>query len=246
MDRNIHIAPEAFEIIEQYLTRQLTAEDLETFTNRLKKDITLQNQVESVRLLLLGVREATLTDKMNEFHKELKGGDNKKESTGKLFSMKKWLVAASVVLIAAVGIALFLTNPGKEEKIFTAYYKPDPGLISAMGHSDNYAFDRAMIDYKTKNYDSAIKAWEVLLVKRPNNDTLNYFIGSAYLAKKENDKALEHFAKVMVNTASYFSKDAYWYAGLALINEGRIEEAIPLIGKADHPGKEALLKELNK
>jgi len=246
LDRNIHIAPEEFEIIEQYLTQQLPAEEQDAFTKRLSNDNALKNKLESVRLLLLGVQEVSLVHKIEDFHEELKKSPKENSSTGKLFSMKQWLVAASVIGIAVLGVLLFLTIHGKEEKIFSAYYKPDPGLISAMGHSDNYAFDRAMIDYKTKNYDSAIKAWENLLTTNPDNDTLNYFIGSAYLAKKEADKALEHFKKVMANSNSYFLNDACWYAGLALVNEGRIEEAVPLISKSEHTGKEGLLLRLKK
>lgn len=246
MNPNIEIPPEEFETIERYILQQMPAEEYEAFTLRLENDEVVQTKVESVRLLLLGVQEVSLENKMKDFHTGLKISMAKKSSTGKIISMKRWLVAASVFVIAGLGVLLFLNQSTKNEKLFAAYYKPDPGLISAMGTSDNYLFDRAMIDYKTEKYDSAIKAWENLLTAKPDNDTLNYFIGSAYMTKEKNDKAIAHFKKVISQTNSYFLKDAYWYTGLALMKDGKIKEAIPFIEKSEHQNKEALLLKLKK
>lgn len=245
MNRNIDIAPEEFEIIEQYILQQLPAADADVFTARLQNDEVLRNKLHAVRLLLLGVQEASLTNTIADFHNDLKKSTKESQPTGKMISLKYWLAAASVLLIVALGV-IFFNGPDTTEKIFATYYKPDPGMISTMGTSDNYMFDRAMIDYKTKNYDKAIEAWENLLVTNPANDTLNYFVASAYLAKKQNDKALEYFQKVIAVSNSYFLKDAYWYAGLTMVNEGRTKEAIPFIEKSEHPQKEALLLKLKR
>lgn len=246
MNPNTDITPEEFQIIEQYLLRQMPGEEYDAFTYRIENDAVLKNKVDSVRLLLLGVQEATLTNKIKDFHKDLKRSTGKKPLKGSVVSMKRWLAAASIIVIAALGILFFLNRTTNKEKLFAAYYKPDPGLVSAMSASDNYTFDRAMIDYKTGKYDSAIKSWKSLLVSNPNSDTLNYFIGSAYLAQKNNDKAIEYFKKVMANTKSYFLNDAYWYTGLALLHEGKLSESVPFIEKSEHPNKEELLQKLKK
>jgi tetratricopeptide (TPR) repeat protein len=247
LNRNIEISPEEFEIIEQYIFKQMPTEEYKAFEEKLLTDELLREKVNTARLLLLGVQEASLTDKIQDFHGDMIAAKkNNKVSNGKIASMKRWLVAASVIVIAGLGALLFYNGFDQDEKLFNQFYQPDPGLITAMGSSDNYTFDRAMIDYKTHNYESAIRVWDSLLTIQPKNDTLNYFIGSAYIAEKNSTKAISYFQKVITDTSSYFVKDAYWYTGLALLKDGKEKEAIPFIEKSEHQDKEALLLKLKE
>jgi tetratricopeptide (TPR) repeat protein len=247
LDRNIDISQEEFEAIEQYILQQMPAEEKNAFTKRLATDQELQHKFDTVRLLLVGVQEASIKNRMEVFHTDLlSSGKNTIRLSGKMASIKKrWLVAASIIFIATLGSLFYFNQETREEKIFAAYYQPDPGLISAMSATENYLFDRAMIDYKTGKYDAALKTWESMLVSKPGNDTLNYFIGSAYLAKEKNELALAHFQKVILNPDSYFLNDAYWYIGLVLLKENKIREAISFIEKSEHQDKNSLLLKLS-
>lgn len=244
MNQNINIPPEELETIERYLLKQMPEDEYAAFDMKLQKDSTLQSKVHSLRLLFLGISESALEDEVKQFHKELDAARPHYRKTGKIFSLKQWLIAASIVVIAGIATLLYFNRDSREEKLFAAYYKPDPGLMTAMSVSDNYEFDRAMIDYKTKNYDSAIHAWEKLLAAKPDNDTLNYFIASAWLAKENNEKAITYFQKVIIDTSSYFLHDAYWYTGLALLKAGKRKEAIPFIEKSEHSHKNDLIKKI--
>lgn len=247
LNKNIEISPEEFKSIEQFILKQLPAEEYNAFYNNLKTDKILQQKLNQVRLLLLGVQEAALSKKMGHYHQELMGPKKNSHSfSKKAFSMKSWLLAASILVIALVGTLVYFNTGNKEEKLFAQFYKPDPGLITAMSTSDNYLFDRAMINYKTGKYEAAIKKWDSLLITKPKNDTLNYFLGSAYLALNENRKAIAYFHKVNLTDSSYFSKDAYWYLGLALMKENKIQEAIPYIAKSHNPNKKQLLLKLEE
>ena len=115
-----------------------------------------------------------------------------------------------------------------------------------MGTSSDYQFDRGMIDYKSRNYGAAIKIWEGVLDSKPNNDTLNYFLGSAYLAVKNTDKAIVFFEKVTLLPSGSFTKDAYWYIGLSYLKEGKTNQAVKFIQQSDHPQQKAILKTINK
>ena len=248
MNRDIEISQEEFQVFEQYILAQMPDVEKVAFAKRLSSDPEFQNKFETVRLLLVGVQEAALKNRLEVFHNNLiSSAKNPVQTSRKLFLVKRWLVAASIIVIAGFGVLLLMNRNSKEEKLFAAYYKPDPGLISAMSStSDNYLFDRAMIDYKVGDYDAALKTWESMLVAKPENDTLDYFIGSAYLAKEKNELALTHFQKVIANVNSYFLNDARWYTGLLLLKEDRINEAIPFIEKSEHHDKESLLLKLNE
>ena len=75
---------------------------------------------------------------------------------------------------------------------------------------------------------------------------MNYFIGSAYLAKAKDELALTHFQKVITNQDSYFLNDANWYIGLVLLKENKISEAIFFIEKSEHQDKSSLLLKLKE
>lgn len=244
MNTEHEISVPEFENIERYLLHGMEGEELKAFEQSLTDDPILRKKLAEIRLLLLGVKEAELSDKLNEFHNNLLA--KKKDAPVKPLTIPRILMAAAMIIIVSMGAWLYFLKMSDEEKLFTRFYKPDPGLISAMSVSDNYTFDRAMIDYKVGSYDSALVAWQGLLASNAGSDTLHYFIGCSYLALDNNEKAISAFKTVTASDNSYFKNDAYWYIGLALIKEGKIEEAIPYIEKSDRSQKQALLESLKK
>ncbi|MEO5650553.1 MAG: tetratricopeptide repeat protein [Ginsengibacter sp.] len=245
MNTNSDITPEEFEMLEQYVLEKLPIAEQESVTKRLEADAVLRQKLYSVQLLLLGVQEASLNKKMEQFHQDIRSvKKNSSSSHRKIYSMRIWLAAASVIIIATLGALLYFNSSTSDSKLFSTYYKPDPGLIGTMSVSDNYLFDRAMIDYKTGEYAKAISAWESLLKTHPANDTINYFLGSAYLAFDKNAKAIDYFRIVTNQQESYFYKDACWYIGLALLKNDEKKEAISFIEKSNHENKEKLLLKL--
>ncbi len=246
MNLNHNIPPELFEEIERYFLQDMTAEEQQAFTQKLTGNTLLQEQVQQVRLTIIAIKEQALAESLNDFHKGLPKVETTPIRTIKKIKLKRWLVAASILLAVSVG-GLWLYNMSTpNEKLFTTYFKPDPGLISAMSSTDNYVFDKAMIDYKTGNYKEALSAWQGLLKNDNNNDTLNYFIGVGYVALKNTKAALPYLQKVVAMPQSYFIKDACWYLGLAMIQEEKLKEALELIEKSGHPEKEEMLLELKE
>ncbi len=245
MNRDLDISQEELETIEQFIFQQMSVEENEVFTKKLSADLALQHKLKTVKLLIMGIQEIELEKKLDGFHHGLLSlKKNRIQPPTNTFALKKWLVAASVVIIVGLGSLLFLNQDTKEEKIFAAYFQPEPGLISAMGASENYLFDRAMVDFKVGDYNAALKIWESLLASKPENDTLNYFIASAWLMKEKEEIALTYFKKVIANENSPFRNDALWYTGLALLKSNRTTEALGFIEKAENENKAALLKEL--
>jgi len=235
------IVPEDFELIEIYLLRRMNAEEMVAFENRLVTDADFRAQFNEQKLIYEGINEAALKQKMDGYHGNLRS--KKPSRTIQLFS-RKWLAAAAVLLIA--GCIWWLTLGNKAQRLYVRYYKPDPGLISIMGTSDNYDFDRAMVDYKTGNYEAAISIWKKQLQTKPANDTLKYFLGVALLGKQEAKQSIDYLQKVATQEKSFFHNDAQWYTGLAYLKLGRKTEAIEFIRKSGHPGSEEILVQLGK
>lgn len=231
-------------LIEGYLLKELSTEEQLAFEQRLAADTQLQQWVKQTRLFSVGIQEAVLTEKMETFHSA--ASLHKQAPVVKMNRVKKIAIAAAVVIVVATGAIWLTSQKNTNEELYATYFKPDPGLPTVMGVEENYAFDKAMVDYKTGQYAEAINSWMKLKETNPNGDTLNYFIGAALLAKQETKNAISYFDKVIANTKSSFLNEAYWYKGLALLKEGKQQEAIICIQQSKHAQADALLKKLNK
>jgi tetratricopeptide (TPR) repeat protein len=141
---------------------------------------------------------------------------------------------------------LFLLKTDPNEKLFMAYFQADPGLVTAMSSASNYEFDRAMVDYKSANYQEAIARWEKLIQDKPENDTILFFLGSSHLALKKADPAIFYLDAVASNENSNFQKDAIWYLGLAYVLEGKEGRAVEILSKSQNPKAIELLKEIKE
>lgn len=238
------IPQDELELMERYLSKELSSDEQLAFEQRLAADTQLQQWLKQARLFSVGIQEAALTKKIETFHSA--AALPKQAPVVKINWMKRIAVAAAVVLAVTTGVIWFTSQKNTSEKLYAAYFKPDPGLPTVMGVEENYAFDKAMVDYKTGNYTEAIDSWMKLKETNPHSDTLTYFIGAALLAKQETNHAIGYFDKIITNTKSVFLNEAYWYKGLALLKEGKQQQAIICIQQSKHPQMEALLKKLNK
>ena len=242
MDNTTDISQEEWESLERYVLNNMTPEERTEFDTKLSADNSLQAKMAEMQLLLIGVNEAVLQEKLNMFHQGLSTEVKEYHIRRKPSSIKTWLIAASILLIAGISGWLLLYRETTDEKLFATYFKQDPGLITAMSATDNYAFEKAMIDYKKGDYKAAIHTWDSLQKGQPANDTLTYFLGVAQLANKNSKEAVTYLEKIPAS--SFFKADAQWYLGLALLKEGKKEEAKKAIQQSSHPDKDELLKKL--
>lgn len=238
-----HIPQQEQEQVENYLFGEMDLAEREAFRTRLMNDPVLQARVSETRLLSVGIQEVSLSSRLEEFHSDL---PKSVDQMPRVYSLKKWLVAASSVIIIGLAVLWFLVYEKSGESLYADYFQPDPGLITAMNTSGNYSFDKAMVDYKSGKYNEAISGWRQLLNNGASSDTLNYFMASAFLASGRSDSAIVYFDKVQVTQNSVFIQESYWYRGLALIKLGRIQEAITSIEKSDRKEKENLITQLKK
>jgi tetratricopeptide (TPR) repeat protein len=243
LDQTQDISQEELEQIERYLLHQMTREEETAFEAQLSSDVALRLKLEEMQLLVTAVKETVLKEKLDDYHEALSPPEVQYHiGRGKTSPWKTWLVAASAFLLAGMGGWLLLSRGNANEKLFAAHFQPDPGLITAMSATDNFAFENAMLDYKRKEYDAAIHAWDSLQKRQPANDTLNYFLGVAHLANENAATALPYLKKVP--SSSFFYNDANWYAGLAYLKQGKKQEAIKHIEGATHPERTMLLEKL--
>lgn len=240
----LNISQEEWELIEVYLDNQLSKEQ-QIIVEQLKNtDPEFSNKIEHVSGLIAGIREAALIERMKVWHRNL-DSDSEFSLPARKNLFSKYLIAASIFLLLGLG-TWWLLRPSPAEQLFTQFYQPDPGLATVMAETNQYEFEKAMVEYKMGNYTKALKAWNLQLKQAPQNDTLQFFVGNALLALNKKAESIPHLEYVAKLPTSAFHKDACWYLGLVLLSEDKTEDAQYYIQQSNHEHKLSLLLKIKK
>lgn len=245
MENSNNISQELLETIERYLNDAMDANDRLSFEKKMQESSVLRQQVVETEMLVSGIKKAVLKNKLDSIHTNLLQNNNTKKETTKVFKLNfRSLSIAATVLILAGGFWMKYQQ-SSSDTLFNQYFKADRGLVTTMSASDNYDFNDAMVDYKNAKYDLAIQKWEVLLESKTENDTLNYFLGVAYLANKSEAKAISYLKKVVSQDQNQFTSDSYYYLGLAYLKADNEKLAIDNLKKSNSPSSDSIISELS-
>ena len=207
MKEKENISQKEFERIEAYILNRLPEEERIAFEMDLENSSDLRKELEIQRQTMLAVESGAMKNRLEVIHQKM---------TSKA-SLTIWIaVAASVTILIAVGL-WFINLPDKSEKLFAAYVTVDPGLPVPMSSTNNYTFYDAMVDYKSGKYELAIGKWNTLLQQNPENDTLNYFVGTALFNAKKYEQAILYFEQVSDLEQSTFYGKSEWYMALSFL-----------------------------
>ena len=252
MKRTEDISQEEFERIEIYLNNQLTPNEKLAFEKAIQEDPSLAKKVDEVKQLLLGIEAAALKNDLDSFHEEIhpvrklhtKPLQVDKSSKNSKNMVLVYSIAAAIVVI--LGIFWFMKDSNTPDKLFAKHFTPDPGLPTVMSTTSEYSFYEGMVDYKRKEYDVAIEKWKKLIPEKQNNDTLDYFLGVAYLAEGDAKTSLEYLEPAQKFSNGIFKEDAYYYVALAKLKTGELEEAKKLLKENPSEKNKKLLNSLPK
>jgi len=216
-----YIPREQQEKFEDFLMGNLTAAQRLEFDAELEADPVFKERFLEFKDLFLAVGEYALRERLNEFHQEKdRSGTRVKRSYGYLFK-----IASCLVLLIALGGFWLLGLPNPDQKLYKRYFRPDPGLPTVMGTNDNYDFYEAMVDYKVGDYQKAITLWEKQLINKPGNDTLTYFLGSAYLALGNEDASIRYLLRTLTDRNTVFKDETMHYLGMGYLKKGEMGKA---------------------
>ncbi len=244
MDLN-NITQEEFERIEAYLNNSLSKGDLQIFENRLENEEGFAAKVEDIKTVLTGIETQALKEQLNEFHEDIATQEKDNiQFNPKVKSLQWRKIAVAAALIIAAGSFWFL-NRNSNNQLYADFYSPDPGLPTTMSSTNKYEFYEAMVAYKQGHYNEALNTWTNQLKTKVDNDTLNYFVGSALLADKKERKAISYLEEVTKQDNSVFRSEAFYYLGLAYLKNNNTVKAIEYLDKSDFTKAKDLLKKLN-
>ncbi|TVQ13201.1 MAG: hypothetical protein EA361_09950 [Bacteroidetes bacterium] len=238
-----------FERIEKFLLDELSAAEKQEFEKELKLNKSLEKSVEQHRAIIQALEREGMLEKINQFHKNTieKNGDKNPVHDKPTFTIPRLsalLVAASILILVSIGLFRFISPSSNNQKIFSEFFEPDPGLITPMSAGADYLFFDGMIDYKRKDYKTAISKWEALEDTFAGTDTLNYFLGVAHLALKNDEQAIAYLQKALQIPDNVFIHETRHYLGLAYLKQGKTDEAIKLLKESEMAESKLVLDRL--
>lgn len=244
MKDNSDISQELLEIIERYINGSMTTQELKDFNQLLELDNDFKVEVEDIKTMLIGIEAQSLKEQLDEFHEDIPKTIAEKPIDNKVRYLNFSKIAAAAAIVIAVGSIWFFSTP-QNDKLYAKYFKPDPGLPTTMSSTDNFDFYNAMVKYKHGDYNIAIDKWQTLVEQKPENDTLNYFLGVAHLANKNVIEAIPFLERTVQSKDSFpLINDAHYYLGLAYLKEGNTELARKYLSLSNTDTSKELISKL--
>ncbi|WP_378181325.1 hypothetical protein [Aquimarina sp. SS2-1] len=218
------------ELIDKYIQSELTPSEKKQFDILLDQDDTFKEEVELIRNLKIvsGSEDRDqLRKSMADFEAKIAARETK---VIPLFNYKRLLVAASILLVVAIG-GITLLNPFGVDtnELYADNFEPYKNVVTPIvrGENDNDAEVIAFTSYETKDYESAANQFETLYetTKRP------YFLlyqANALLALDKTAEAIPLLEK-HISLNDELSERGKWYLSLAYLKDNRKKEAINLL-----------------
>jgi hypothetical protein len=234
-----------FEAIETYLLGTMAAEERARFEAEMKADAVLRAEVELQHENMMAVELGGMTRTLRSIAAEEQAADEGSQQAG---GRRYWMYAAAILLIG-IGAAWWFTRAPLNEQVFAEHFVADPGLPVEMGVTKDPVFADAMVAYKLGDYAEARHKWSELLITRPQNDTLSFYIASAALAAGDTEAAIAAFQGPANEPSSIFHGRSRWFLFLAYVRGDRIAEAEALQLNNDPvygEGVRAILDQLKK
>lgn len=206
-----------FEAIESYVLDRMPADERAAFEQRMTEDATLREEVELERENIQAVELGGLSRMLKGIAQQ----DREEERAAPRWT--DFLKYAALIAGLTTAAIWWMNRTPLNEELYTEYFTPDPGLPVKMGTTGHATFADAMVAYKLGDYAEARAKWQPLLSLEPGNDTLRYYLASAWLAENNTAQAIPILEELSQEPTSTFTARAQWFLFLAYVRSG--EEA---------------------
>jgi len=218
------------ELIEKYISRQLTDDDERELRERMK-DSAFASELKFQSAVAESVNKVYENKLRDQLRQELThGGSDGHQANIRYFhnSYIYWAAAVSLIVVAVVTL-YFLSNQETTDSIFLSFYKPYPA--TSITRSLESAPDRAFQLYASGDYERASVLLEEMRTDsvHAHDPFLNLLLGNCYLNLNDFAKAYERLDEVRTSGEEVLGQQADWYYALALLKEGRKDESMELL-----------------
>lgn len=226
------------ELIEAYHQGRLSEEETAEFDKRRDEDKDFNRKVEDYMHIMNEIRsfgEQDFMKKLNSWEKDIAG-----EKEAKVIPLKRILSIAAAIIIILIPIGYLLMSDEVQrapQELYTAYFEPYEDVISERSEGSGL-LEQGLNAYNQENYRQAITYLEGFVKENPEDNSAKAYLGIAYLAVNESDKAEATLKDVSQDATGLFKEVSEWYLALAYLNLNRPaltkDQLIDITSKPDH------------
>lgn len=238
------LSEEQYEVIEAYLTNELSTDDRALFDADMQADAELRAEVDRQRDLRLGLRALGIERALERAKARHQAtASSVEESTvvrplvRPLTTWRYWAAAASVVLVLGVGYYTYQQQADRRDEIaYADSFGPAPS-DQLMKDFPSGAFASpvrpqladAFRNYKAGRYDRVIAQLRTLPADKQTAPYKNYFLGLSYLANRQPADAIPLLSNARTGPALVLRQKATWFLALAYVKNGQKKKALPML-----------------
>jgi len=143
-----------------------------------------------------------------------------------MLSNYKVAVAAAITLLIVSWFAIVQLSPTSEAELFAQNFQPFRNLDNSTRSGDQFANERkqAYAAYDREDFTQAAAMFESIIPESNNQLMDMFYLGNAYLASDQAQKAIEPLKKVM-EAGTGLTALSKWYLSLAYLKTGQVELA---------------------
>ena len=152
--------------------------------------------------------------------------DKEDKKVRKSLFLRYLLLSAAAVTGVFILIKTLLPSSGPD-KLFNLYYKPFDAVSDVIrnpGSNSPDSYQSAIINYRSGDYQSALKDLSDIFNKDTTAIMPRFFLGITHLAMGNYEQAVNYLIYISV-TPGDFQKEALWYLGLTYLKTGEIEKS---------------------
>ncbi len=227
------------DLIDKYFENNLTPKEQLLFNDLLHSDEEFKSEFvfqKDLKKVISITQTENLKSTLQNFEKNI----NNKSKV--LFLPKKWLVAASIILLVGFGF-WFINNSyfPSNEQLYTQNFEPYRNIVQPVvrGESINSIEYKAFVAYENKNYHKAINLYNS--VDNTDADYIQFYKAMCYLSLNKTNEAINLLLPVATSSNKStsdknFDELSNWYLGLAYLKNGENEKALSQFSLiANHP-----------
>lgn len=221
-----------FELIDLYFDNSLSPKEQLLFNDLLQNDLEFKNEF----ILRKDLKKVIALSQQEDLKASLGQFEDKIQQNSKLMLLpKKWLVAASVFILASFGLYSVKTVYFPSgEAIYETYYKSPRNTTQPVvrGENPNTIEYRAFVAYEAHDYYKAINLFNS--VADPEAPYINFYKGLSYMEINKLTKAIELLYPItkainLEGKSANLDQKARWYLALAYIKNNENKKAIEVL-----------------
>lgn len=217
------IPKEQIELFDNYMNGNLSDDVALAFESKLKTDSELKKEFDLYRLIIAGIVEQGA----NGLKEKLKVREEFHRRSRTNIKMYYKIAAAILLLLAAAFLILKWSYSPDPQSLYLAYYEPYPNIVDPLDRTSNSEVFSAYQLYELGKYNETIEKLSAIPGKIITPPSL-FYLGQAYMATSEWEKALDCFQKIE-DESSYY-QTAQWHIALIFLKLNDIEQVEKQLG----------------